>query len=151
VGKENAHHLRKVLLHIYEITTDWGGKAYSDMALKWDYQKQTCDISMPEYIANVLNKFQHENPKHPPHIHSKYITLLIGAKNQHTTIYETPSLPAKQCTNIQRIIVSVLYYARALDPIVLMPLTDITTEQIKATEKTQASTDQFLDYLAHTP
>jgi hypothetical protein len=41
-----------------------------------------------------------------------------------------------------------LYYARAVDPTVLMPLNDIATEQTKATEKTQAATNQLLDYLA---
>jgi hypothetical protein len=46
---------------------------------------------------------------------------------------------------------SVLYYARAVDPTVLMPLNDIATEQTKATEKTQAATNQMLDYLATHP
>jgi hypothetical protein len=44
-----------------------------------------------------------------------------------------------------------LYYARAVDPTVLMPLNDIATEQTKATEKTQAATNQMLDYLATHP
>jgi hypothetical protein len=41
-----------------------------------------------------------------------------------------------------------LYYAQAVDPTVLMPINDIATEQTKATEKTQAATNQMLDYLA---
>jgi hypothetical protein len=41
-----------------------------------------------------------------------------------------------------------LYYAQAVDPTVLMSLNDIATEQTKATEKTQAATNQLLDYLA---
>jgi hypothetical protein len=44
-----------------------------------------------------------------------------------------------------------LYYARAVDPTVLMPLNDIATEQTKATEKTQAATNQMLDYLETHP
>jgi hypothetical protein len=44
-----------------------------------------------------------------------------------------------------------LYYTRAVDPTVLMPLNDIPTEQAKATEKTQAATNQLLDYLATHP
>jgi hypothetical protein len=44
-----------------------------------------------------------------------------------------------------------LYYARTIDPTVLMPLNDIATEQAKATEKTQAVTNQLLDYLAAHP
>jgi hypothetical protein len=44
-----------------------------------------------------------------------------------------------------------LYYARAVYSIVLMPINDIATEQTKATEKTQAATNQLLDYLATHP
>jgi hypothetical protein len=44
-----------------------------------------------------------------------------------------------------------LYYARALDPTVLVPLNNIATEQTKATEKTEAGMDQLLDYLATHP
>jgi hypothetical protein len=44
-----------------------------------------------------------------------------------------------------------LYYSRAVDPTVLMPLNDIAMEQTKATGKTQAATNQLLDYLASHP
>jgi hypothetical protein len=43
------------------------------------------------------------------------------------------------------------YFAKAVDPIVSMPLNDIAMEQTKATKKTQASTNQMLDYLAAHP
>jgi hypothetical protein len=63
VTKADARHLRDALLQHYEITTDWGGTVYSGITLDWDYNKRTCDISMPGYIINVLNKFQHDTPK----------------------------------------------------------------------------------------
>jgi hypothetical protein len=53
--------------------------------------------------------------------------------------------------NIQKVTGSVLYYARAVDPTLFMPLNDIAMEQTKATEKTQAATNQILDYLATHP
>jgi hypothetical protein len=74
-----------------------------------------------------------------------------GAKTQYATQDETPPLTAKQCLNIQKVIGSVLYYARAVDPTVLMPLNDIATEQTRATEKTQAATNQLVDYLVTHP
>jgi hypothetical protein len=63
VTKAGAHHLCNALLRHYEITTDWDVTVYSGITLDWDYNKRTCDISMPGYIINVLNKFQHEKPK----------------------------------------------------------------------------------------
>jgi hypothetical protein len=151
VGKENVHHLRNALLHHYEITTYWGGTVYSGMTLKWDYHQCNCDISLPGYVTNVLNKFQHYAPKHPQHTPSKYVTPIYFAKTQYDTRGGTPLLSAKQRTHIQNITGSVLYYARAVDPTVLMPLNDIATEKNKATEKAQAAENQLLDYLATHP
>jgi hypothetical protein len=106
---------------------------------------------MPCYVSNVLSKFQHDDPKHPQHTPSKCITPVYGTKNQYSTQYETSPLTAKQCLNIQKVTGSVLYYARAVDPTVLIPLNDITMEQTKATDKTQADKNQLLDYLAAHP
>jgi hypothetical protein len=106
---------------------------------------------MPGYVNNVLNKFQHDSPKTPQHTPPKYVTHVYGAKTQYATRDETPILSAKQCTTIQNITGSVLYYSRAVYPTVIMPLDDISTEQITATEKTQTSAGQLLDYLATHP
>jgi hypothetical protein len=76
---------------------------------------------------------------------------VYGEKTQYATKDETPPLTAKQCLTIQKVKGSVLYYARAVDPTVLMPLNDIATEQANVTEKTQAATNQLLDYLATHP
>jgi hypothetical protein len=82
---------------------------------------------------------------------SRYVMLVYGAKTQFATQDETPPLTAKQCLKIQKVTGSVLYYARAVYPTFLMPLNDIATEQTKPTEKTQAATNQLLDYLATHP
>jgi hypothetical protein len=76
---------------------------------------------------------------------------VYGAKTQYATNNETPPLTATQCITIPKVTGSVLYCARAVDPTVLMPLNDIATEQTEATEKTQAATNQMLDYLATHP
>jgi hypothetical protein len=147
----DAHHRHNARLRNYKITMDWVGTVYYGITLKWDYDKRTCDISMPGYVNNVLNKFQHDNPKAPHHTPSQYITLVYGAKMQYVTQEEAPLLSAKQCTTIQKITGSVLYYSRAVDTTVIMPLNDIATEQTTATKKTQTATSQLLDYLVTHP
>jgi hypothetical protein len=117
------------------------------MTLKWDYQKHL----NVRYVDNVVSNSQHDNPKHPQHTPSKYVTPVYGATTQYATRDETPPLSAKQYITIHKITGSVLYYARAVYPTVSMPLNDIETEQTKATEKTQTVTDQLLDYLATHP
>jgi hypothetical protein len=151
VGKQHAEHLRNALLETYELTTDWTAMVYSGMTLKWDYEKSKYDISMPGWVSNVLSKFQHDAPNHPQHTPYQYVTPVYGAKTQYTTKDETPPLTAQQCLTIQKVTGSVLYYALAVDQTVLMPLDDISMEQTKATEKTQAATNQLLDYLATRP
>jgi hypothetical protein len=106
---------------------------------------------MPGYVSNVLSKFQHDAPKHPQHTPSPYVTPTYGAKTQYATRTKPPPLTLKQCLTIQKVAGSVLYYALAVDPTFLIPLNDIATEQTKATEKTQATTNQLLDYLATHP
>jgi hypothetical protein len=151
VDKHHAEHLRNALLRTYELTTEWTATVYTGMTFKWDYNKPICDSSMPGYNSNVLSKFQHDSPKHPQHTPSQYVTPVYGAKTQYATRDETPPLTAQQCLTIQIFTGSVLYYDRAVDPTVLMPLNDIATEQTKVKEKTQAATNQMLDYLATHP
>jgi hypothetical protein len=148
VSKHHAEHLQNALLRTYELTTDWTATMYSGMTLKWDYNKRTCDISMPGYVSNILSMFQHDSHKHPQHTPSWYVTPVYGTKTQYATRDETSPLTAQQCLTIQKVTGSVLYYARAVDPTVLMPLNNIAMEQTKDTEKTQAATNQMLDYLA---
>jgi hypothetical protein len=133
--------LRNALLRSYELTTDWEGKIYSRMTWNWDYKNRTCEISVPGYVANVLSKFQYDNPKYPQDTPSKYVTPVYGTTTQYATRDETPSLTAKKCLNIQKLTGSVLYYSRGVDPTVMLRLNNIATEQAKATEKTQAATD----------
>jgi hypothetical protein len=151
VTDADAHHLRNALLRNYEITTYWGGTVYSGITLEWDYEKRTCDISMPGYVNNVLNKFQHDNPKTPQHTPSKYVSPVYGANMQYATHDDTPLLSAKKYTTIRNITGSVLYYYRAADHTVLMHLNDIATEKTTAMEKTQTATSQLLDYLVTHP
>jgi hypothetical protein len=66
---------------------------------------------------------------------------VYGANTQYTTKDETSPLTAQQCLTIQKVTGSVLYYARAVNPTVLIPLNDIATEKTKATENTQAATN----------
>jgi hypothetical protein len=143
--------VRNVLLRSYELTTDWGGTVYYGMILKGDYKNRTCDISMPGYIANVLSKFQHENPKHPQDTPSRYVTHVYVSKTQYANRGETPPLIAKPCLNIQKVAGSVFYNARAVYPSVLMPLNDFAAEHNKANMKTQATTDKLLYYLVTHP
>jgi hypothetical protein len=84
---------------------------------------------MPGYVSNVLSKFQHDAPKHPQHTPSRYVTPVYSAKTQYATKDETPPRTAKQCLIIQKVMVSVWYYAKVVDPTVISSINDIAMEQ----------------------
>ena len=63
--KEHALHLKASLEDKYEVTTNWEGKLYIGIALKWDYEKGTIQLSMPGYVRAALHSFQHKKPKRP--------------------------------------------------------------------------------------
>jgi hypothetical protein len=68
--KNNAIHLLTALQELYFVTTDWSGSLYLGMTLTWDYSHRTIDISMPGYVENALDRFQHNShgrPQHSPH------------------------------------------------------------------------------------
>jgi hypothetical protein len=156
VGKQHAEHLWNALLRTYKLAMDWTAKdwtstVYSGVTLIWDYKNRTCDISMPGYVSNVLSKFQHDAPNHQQHTPYRYVTPIYGAKTQYATKDQTHPLTAQQYLTIQKVTGSVLYYAHAVYPTILVPLNDIATEQTKATEKTKSETNQLLDYVANHP
>ena len=64
-GKDDALHLKSALEDKYKVTTDREGKLYTDIALKWDYDKGTIQISMPVYVRVPLHSLQYKKPKTP--------------------------------------------------------------------------------------
>ena len=151
VGKENAEHLCKALQQNYDIETDWKGELYCGIKLQWDYAKRVLDVSMPGYIQRLLQKYYHiaKQKQHFPYqpMPKKY------GKAAHEVIPEDTSaiLDDKRKQRIQQIVGSILYYARAVDLTVLMALSTIASDQSKATEKTEQTVEQLLDYCATHP
>ena len=64
-GKEHALHLKEALETKYKVTTDWKGKFYIGIALMWDYDKGTVQLSMSGYVHAALHAFQQEKHKLP--------------------------------------------------------------------------------------
>jgi hypothetical protein len=59
VGEEHARHLIELLQRKYTITIDWSGDLYVGLNLDWDYTNRTVEISMPNYVAKALLRFNH--------------------------------------------------------------------------------------------
>ena len=51
----NAQHLLRALKEKYTISEYWEAKLYIGISLKWDYSKQTVDLSMPGYVTATIH------------------------------------------------------------------------------------------------
>jgi hypothetical protein len=60
---------------------------------------------------------------------------------------DSPLLDDTSKKHIQQVVGSFLYYTRAVNPTILMALSDIATQQAAPTENTKKQVDQFLDYM----
>ena len=149
VGKEHAEHLIASLKSTYQkLTEDWSGSLYCGITLDWDYVGRTVDISMPGYIRKKLQEYMHSIPRRIQHCPYSPEPNRFGAGAQAPLVPDdTAMLDAKGIKRVQQIVGSILYYARAVDMTVLMALSSIAVEQMKATEKTMGRCVQLLDYL----
>jgi hypothetical protein len=112
----------------------------------------THDILMPRYIMKLLLKYKHCMPTWPQFCTYSLSPEQYGAKAQ-TTLPIDISLrfSSEEIKEIQCIVCSILYYARAMEITVLMALSSIAIEQTKGTTNTLEKVKQLLDYLATNP
>ncbi len=107
---------------------------------------------MPRYIKKLLHKYKHEMAKKPQHCPYTPAPKQYGADAQAPLPNDiSPTLSADKIKEIQRIIGSILYYARAVNSTVLMALSSIASKQTKGTTNTMDKAKQLLDYLATHP
>jgi hypothetical protein len=101
------------------------------------------------YIKKKLQEYGHIVSGHIQACPYSPEPITYGAKAQAPLAPDTsPKLSAKDIKQVQKIVGSILYYARAVDMTVLMALSSISIEQTIATKKTMGRCTQLLDYLA---
>jgi hypothetical protein len=149
VNQEVADHLIKVIAQRYPMTVDKEVTQYIGLTIEWDYKKRTARISMPEYLQKTFTKFNHVAPtkiQNSPHLH---VATKYGAKVQYAMHNDTfPQLSPEETKHVQAGAGTLLYYARAVDPTILLALSSIASEQAKPTEQTKQNVTQLLDYCA---
>ncbi len=148
-SKDDMDHLNAIIKSTYKVTKDWTGNLYCGISLDWDYINRTVDISMPGCIKKKLQEYNHALPRCMQTCPCSPEPKKIGADAQTPlAIDSSPLLDEKGLKQVQKIVGSILYYARVVDTTVLMALSAIALEQTKATAKTMGRCIQLLDYLA---
>jgi hypothetical protein len=78
---------------------------------------------MPGYIKAALHKFQHQTPTRQENAPHTWNPPIYGAKAQCVeSQQESPPLPQKGITQDQQLANTILYYARAVDPTLVLPV-----------------------------
>mmetsp|Transcript_27156 Transcript_27156/g.38467 ORF Transcript_27156/g.38467 Transcript_27156/m.38467 type:complete len:155 (+) Transcript_27156:300-764(+) len=80
----NAKHLISILQQHYKVSVDWKGEKYLGMALKWNYDKCICNVSMPGYTKRALTRFQHPMPLQKQYSPHKHDIPQYDVKTQYT-------------------------------------------------------------------
>ena len=107
---------------------------------------------MPNYIKMVLARFNHQKPDVNEDAPSKYISPTYGSKIQMPLPPDTSKLLNKKgITRVQKVVGCLLFYALAVDPTMLVAISDLAAAQSKSTENTNAALTKLLNYAASHP
>jgi hypothetical protein len=102
---------------------------------------------MPGYIKAVLHKYQHPAPARPEHAPHTWNPPIYGAKTKFVNeATPSPTLSEKDVNKLQQLTGTLLYYARAVDPTLIMPINVLASEQSNATEVTADKVIKLLNY-----
>ena len=106
---------------------------------------------MPEYVKDALVRFAHKL-RRMTHQPQKHVLPVFGRTVQHAKEEDTsPKLDKEGIKFVQQVTGTFLYYARAVDPTMLVVLSAIAASQLAPTEQTLEKTLFFLDYAATHP
>jgi hypothetical protein len=101
---------------------------------------------MPEYIKAKLHKYQHPAPARPEHSPHRWNPPIYGAKTQFVSDTEpSPALSDKDVNKLQQLTGTLLYYARSVDPTLIMPINVLASEQSNTTEVTAEKVIKLLN------
>ena len=144
-------HLVAALRSRYKLTVDLDGSKYLGMTIAHDRAKRELRISMPGYVAKMLEQFGATDVKlrRTPR---RYVAVEFGKRGPQQVrrdIAEPVSAQDKQ--RLQAIVGAALYLARTVDPTILEAVGALSAEQSAPTTATMRAATRLLGYLRRYP
>ena len=147
--RADMDHLNNALQTKYTTPSKISGRLYCGLILKYDYQLQYIDISIPGYVNNVLKRFITPFPLKPHHSPYAHLNLWYGVWFQYTPHRDTsPCLSLKETTTVQKIIDTLLHYTRSVDLALHVTLGRLDSLHMKPIEYTYLDIKHLLRYFA---
>ena len=106
---------------------------------------------MPGYIEKVLTQYQRSKPTKPEYQPHRHVQPIYSSKPQMAPVDEFPPVDTKTTKQIQGIISSLLYYARAINNTMLIAIDVISAVQAKPTQQTLDAVTKLRDCAATYP
>ena len=144
VGEEHAEHLQLAISKNYKVTINKKGEFHCGVTIKWNYEQGYVDISMPEYVKNMLHKFQHRAPAKPQQAPYHFTSTIFGQSTQLIPpIDKSDKLDENGKTRVQQVVGSSLFYGHTVDATILPGNITISTSQAMPTERTNEDITQL--------
>jgi len=153
VEKNEYQHLLNHLNKEYKIIVDWGRFLYG-LHLNWDYGStlRTVELKIPNYAERSLPRFKHIKNKYAQHSSHPFTPSKYGAKQQHKEPISRVLLTSEDKKWIEEVAGGFLYYARAIDSTMLLPIGSIVSAKSAGTIKNlKKRIHHLLDYAATQP
>jgi hypothetical protein len=114
------------------------------------FAQDSVTISMPGYINKALTRFwpQYLLPNHRAATTPGKYNSSIYSRIQYVKEEKSSLLTPTQCTEIQAIVGTLSYYARAVDPSLLSIANEIASQQANQTQKVLIAANRALSYAA---
>ena len=149
-NQADADHLIQTLeSNSYKLKVRPLGDAYLGMSIKFDRVLKTVSLSMPGYVTKMLQRFRpqyllpgHRSPRTP----GIYIPPSYTPGPQVTFVDKTEKLNPTLITELQAIIGTLLYYARAVDPTLLTISNELASQQAQPTQRILKAANRALSY-----
>jgi hypothetical protein len=152
VGIEHFTYLLDILKKFHGVQYKMAGNKFAGMDIERNYAARHCRISMQGYISSLLLKYKHPQPTKSRLSPYKCLPIVYGSKSHITPDpYASELLNANCKCCVQEIVVSLLYYAWAVNNKLLVVLSVIAARQAKATVATEQAVNLLLNYVAHYP
>jgi len=143
---KDVEYLIETLQKLYEITIDWTGTKYLGLTINHDIASSVLCISMPDYIAKALIRFDLDQIQRAVHSPMKYTRVRYSSAPQVTVEDKSGEISAERKKRIEQIVGVILYYSRMVDPTMLTSVNKIASRQAKPTREVEEDAIRLLQY-----
>ena len=152
INRADVEHLQSALASKYRFESDWLGKMYVKIKLKWDYKRGTVTLSLPGYIAIVLERFRNRHKFKTQHSPHPFTAPKYGRTTQFASnIPDEIEISEDDIKFLEQVLGALLYYGMAIDCTMLVAINSIAVNKKYGMLDTMKAVEQLLDYAATHP